>query len=47
MPEIKESFDKQGAIVVTSKSPEAAKEFLSSEIQRWGKVVKEVGASPD
>jgi len=47
MPEIKESFDKQGAIVITSKSPEAAKEFLSSEIQRWGKVVKEVGASPD
>jgi tripartite-type tricarboxylate transporter receptor subunit TctC len=47
MPEIRENFDKQGAIVVTSKSPEAAKEFLSNEIQRWGKVVKEVGASPD
>jgi tripartite-type tricarboxylate transporter receptor subunit TctC len=47
MPEIKESFDKQGAIVITSKSPEAAKEFLSNEIQKWSKVVKEVGVSPD
>jgi len=47
LPEIKENFEKQGAIVVASKSPEAAKEFLSAEIERWGKVIKEVGASPD
>jgi tripartite-type tricarboxylate transporter receptor subunit TctC len=47
MPEIREKLDKQGAIVVTSKSPEAAREFLSNETQRWGKVVKDTGATPD
>jgi tripartite-type tricarboxylate transporter receptor subunit TctC len=47
MPEIREKLDKQGAIVVTSKSPEAAREFLGNETQRWGKVVKDTGATPD
>ena len=47
LPEVKEKLEKQGAIVVTSKSPEAAREFLSNETQRWGKVVKETGATPD
>jgi tripartite-type tricarboxylate transporter receptor subunit TctC len=47
MPEIREKLDRQGAIAVTSKSPEAAREFLSNETQRWGKVVKDTGATPD
>jgi tripartite-type tricarboxylate transporter receptor subunit TctC len=47
MPEIREKLERQGAIVLTSKSPEAAREFLSNETQRWGKVVKETGATPD
>ena len=47
LPEVKEKLEKQGAIVVTSKSPEAAREFLSNETQRWGRVVKETGATPD
>ena len=47
MPEIRDRLDRQGAIVLTSKSPEAAREFLSNETQRWGKVVKDTGATPD
>ena len=47
MPEIREKLERQGAIVLTSKSPEAAREFLNNETQRWGKVVKETGATPD
>lgn len=47
MPEIRERLDRQGAIVITSKSPEAAREFLNNETQRWGKVVKDTGATPD
>jgi tripartite-type tricarboxylate transporter receptor subunit TctC len=47
MPEIREKLERQGAIVLTSKSPEAAREFLSNETQRWGKVVKDTGATPD
>jgi tripartite-type tricarboxylate transporter receptor subunit TctC len=47
MPEIRDRLDRQGAIVVTSKSPEAAREFLNNETQRWGKVVKDTGATPD
>lgn len=47
MPEIREKLDRQGAIVLTSKSPEAAREFLNNETQRWGKVVKDTGATPD
>jgi len=47
MPEIRDRLDRQGAIVLTSKSPEAAREFLNNETQRWGKVVKDTGATPD
>jgi tripartite-type tricarboxylate transporter receptor subunit TctC len=47
MPEIRDRLHRQGAIVLTSKSPEAAREFLSNETQRWGKVVKDTGATPD
>ena len=47
MPEIRDKLDRQGAIVLTSKSPEAAREFLNNETQRWGKVVKDTGATPD
>lgn len=47
MPEIRDKLERQGAIVLTSKSPEAAREFLNNETQRWGKVVKDTGATPD
>ena len=47
MPEIRDRLDRQGAIVLTSKSPEAAREFLNNETQRWGKVVRDTGATPD
>lgn len=47
LPEIREKLEKQGAIIVTSKSTDAAREFLANETLRWGKVVKETGATPD
>ena len=46
-PEMKERLSSGGANVVLSKSPEAAKIFVSAEIQRWGKVVRESGTTPD
>ena len=46
-PEMKERISNGGANIVLSKSPEAAKVFVSTEIQRWGKVIKESGTTPD
>jgi tripartite-type tricarboxylate transporter receptor subunit TctC len=36
-----------GVIVATSATPAAFAEFVAAETQRWGKVVKEAGATPD
>jgi tripartite-type tricarboxylate transporter receptor subunit TctC len=36
-----------GVIVTTSASPAAFAEFVAAETQRWAKVVKEAGATPD
>jgi tripartite-type tricarboxylate transporter receptor subunit TctC len=47
MPDIKEKFASGGVNVMTSKSPEAARQFMQAEIERWGKVVKDSGTSPD
>ncbi len=45
--EIKEKISNGGANAVVSASPEAAKLFVATELTRWGKVVKESGATAD
>jgi tripartite-type tricarboxylate transporter receptor subunit TctC len=47
MPDVKEKLASGGVNVMTSKSPEAARQFMQAEIERWGKVVKDSGTSPD
>ena len=47
MPDIKERLAGGGVNVMISKSPEAARQFIQAEIQRWGKVVKDSGTTPD
>lgn len=47
MPDIKERLAGGGVNVMVSKSPEAARQFIQAEIQRWGKVVKDSGTTPD
>ena len=47
MPDIKERLSGGGVNVMVSKSPESARQFIQSEIQRWGKVVKDSGTTPD
>jgi len=47
MPDIKERLAGGGVNVMVSKSPESARQFIQSEIQRWGKVVKDSGTTPD
>jgi hypothetical protein len=36
-----------GVIVTTSASPAAFATFVAAETERWSKVVKEAGATPD
>ena len=47
MPDIKERLAGGGVNVMVSKSPESARQFIQAEIQRWGKVVKDSGTTPD
>ena len=47
MPDVKEKLGAGGANVMISKSPEAARQFMQLEIERWGKVVRDSGTSPD
>ena len=47
MPDIKERLAGGGVNVMISKSPESARQFIQAEIQRWGKVVKDSGTTPD
>ena len=47
MPDITERLAGGGVNVMISKSPEAARQFIQAEIQRWGKVVKDSGTTPD
>ncbi len=46
-PEIAKKFAVGGALVATSKSPEEFQKFSADEAERWGKVVKETGATID
>jgi tripartite-type tricarboxylate transporter receptor subunit TctC len=46
-PEVVQRLANGGVIVATSASPAAFAEFVAAETQRWGKVVKEAGATPD
>ena len=46
-PEVGERLAKGGVEVVTSASPAAFGQFVAAETQRWAKVVKEAGATPD
>ena len=43
-PEVVRRLGDQGAIVVTSKSPEDFAQFMKVETGHWGKLVKDVGA---
>jgi tripartite-type tricarboxylate transporter receptor subunit TctC len=46
-PEVNQRLANGGVIVATSASPAAFTEFVAAETQRWAKVVKEAGATPD
>ena len=46
-PDIQEKLRGMGIEPMTQASPEAMTKFLQSELQRWGKVVKESGARSD
>ena len=46
-PEVVQRLSNGGVIVATSASPAAFAEFVAAETQRWAKVVKEAGATPD
>ena len=46
-PEVVQRLANGGVIVATSPSPAAFAEFVAAETQRWAKVVKEAGATPD
>jgi len=46
-PEVAQRLANGGVIVATSESPAAFAQFVAAETQRWGRVVKESGATPD
>ena len=46
-PEVVQRLSNGGVIVATSPTPAAFAEFVAAETQRWAKVVKEAGATPD
>jgi tripartite-type tricarboxylate transporter receptor subunit TctC len=46
-PEVAQRLTNGGVIVATSASPKAFADFVAAETQRWAKVVKEAGATPD
>ena len=46
-PEVVQRLANGGVIVATSASPAAFAEFVAAETQRWGRVVKDAGATPD
>jgi tripartite-type tricarboxylate transporter receptor subunit TctC len=46
-PEVIERLNNGGVIVATSASPKVFADFVAAETQRWAKVVKEAGATPD
>ena len=46
-PEVMQRLANGGVIVTTSPSPAAFAKFVADETQRWGRVVKDAGATPD
>jgi tripartite-type tricarboxylate transporter receptor subunit TctC len=46
-PEVVQRLNNGGVIVATSASPKVFTDFVAAETQRWAKVVKEAGATPD
>ena len=46
-PEVVQRLSNGGVIVTTSASPAAFTEFVAAETQRWARVVKDSGATPD
>ena len=46
-PDVIDRLTKSGVDVVLSASQEAFAEFVTAETQRWGRVAKEAGATPD
>src|SRR4030095_4044742 len=46
-PEVGQRLSNGGVIVATSENPAAFAQFVANETQRWAKVVKEAGATPD
>ena len=46
-PEVVQRLTNGGVIVATSENPAAFAQFVAAETERWAKVVKEAGATPD
>jgi tripartite-type tricarboxylate transporter receptor subunit TctC len=46
-PEVVQRLNNGGVIVATSENPAAFAQFVAAETERWAKVVKEAGATPD
>lgn len=46
-PEVKQRMEKGGVLAVASSTPEEFKAYIEPETAKWGRVVRESGASPD
>jgi len=44
---VRKRFMESGTIPVTSKTPEEFRDYLKADAQKWSRVIKEVGATPD
>ena len=42
-PEIRKDFESRGLVPLDCGSPEELQRYVKSEIERWGKVVKQAG----
>jgi tripartite-type tricarboxylate transporter receptor subunit TctC len=42
-PDLRQEFVRLGVVPINSPSPEELKQFVRSEIVRWGKIVRDAG----
>ena len=45
-PEVKAAWEKQGAVPMTM-TPDQFAQYMRDDIEKWAKVVKDSGATPD
>jgi tripartite-type tricarboxylate transporter receptor subunit TctC len=43
MPEVEKQLANIGMLPIVSQSPEALQTFISTEVERWGKIVRQAG----